>query len=83
MILVKALAAKEKSLFFFFSLDRLWPLADFDLVAPSAETEQTARSFLDYRGFDLRDYRSSSALVVETRSLDYIQKSFGAAKPFP
>ena len=51
-------------LFFFASRDRLWPLADLDLVAPRVPLEERARSFLNERGFDLSGYHSSSALTV-------------------
>jgi len=64
-------------LFFFASLDRLWPLADLDLVAPRAPLEERARSFLNERGFDLSGYHSSSALTVDTRALDYVESAFG------
>jgi len=62
---------------FFTSLDRLWPLAETDLVVPAAELRQSARQFLEVRGFDMEGYRAASMLTVDTAALDYIQESFG------
>jgi hypothetical protein len=62
---------------FFLGLERLWPLAQVDLVAPRAALESRARLFLEGRGFDLRDYRAAVGLVVDTPALDYTESSFG------
>jgi membrane protease YdiL (CAAX protease family) len=64
-------------LFFFSSLDRLWPLPELNLVTPRARLRQQAEQFLGSRGFDLSGFRSSSRLVVDTRALDYVDRAFG------
>ena len=66
---------------FFASLGRLWPLADLELLAPSAELREQAREFLEQQGFDLEGYRSASALTVDTRALDYVERASGVRRP--
>ena len=65
---------------FLTSLGRLWPLAPIDLVADRSQIEIGARSFLEGRGFVLEGYRSSSRLMVDTRTLDYVDQVFGRAR---
>jgi hypothetical protein len=62
---------------FFLSLERLWPLARMDLVAPPGRIRAEAAECLRGRGFDLGGYRSSSELVVRPSILDYVERRFG------
>lgn len=64
-------------LLFFFSLDRLWPLADVDLVVDAQQLQLEARGFLESRGFELEEFASASRLAVDTEVLDYLERSFG------
>lgn len=65
---------------FFLSLGRLWPLVDLDLVRDRQTVETRARQFLRARGFDLDGYRSSSALVVASSTLDYVDRELGRSR---
>ncbi len=62
---------------FSLSLERLWPLADVDLVVPSDEIATRARDLLTSRGFDLTGYGSATALTVDSQALDYLERGFG------
>lgn len=62
---------------FFLSLERLWPLARLDLVAPASRIRAQAAEILRSRGFDLGGYRSSSKLTVRASTLDYVERHFG------
>jgi hypothetical protein len=64
-------------LLFFFSLERLWPLADIDLVVDARQLQTEARGFLEARGFELDGFASASRLAVDTAVLDYLERSFG------
>jgi membrane protease YdiL (CAAX protease family) len=63
--------------FFFVSLDHLWPLVDADLTVSSVRLRADARRFLQSQGFDLAGYRSASRLSVDTTALDYLEQQFG------
>jgi hypothetical protein len=63
--------------FFFVSLDRLWPLVDADLTVPSVRLRTDARGFLESMGFDLAGHRSASRLSLDTAALDYVEQHFG------
>jgi membrane protease YdiL (CAAX protease family) len=63
--------------FFFLSLDHLWPLVDADLTVSSDRLRADARRFLESRGFDLAGHRSASRLSVDTAGLDYVEQQFG------
>jgi len=65
---------------FLSSLGRLWPLAPVDLVADRSQIEIDARRFLEGRGFVLEGYRSSSRLMVDGPTLDYLDQGFGRAR---
>ena len=77
---VLAIVSIAAGAFFFTSLGRLWPLADLELLAPSAGLRAQAREFLERRGFDLEGYRSASALTVDTRGLNYVERAFGRSQ---
>ncbi|MFP3941585.1 MAG: type II CAAX prenyl endopeptidase Rce1 family protein [Thermoanaerobaculia bacterium] len=62
---------------FFASLDRLWPLARTDLHVPPAVLEERARDFLLEAGFPVANHEAASALKVDARVLDYLQRTFG------
>lgn len=65
---------------FISSLGRLWPLVQTDLVADRSRIEASARSFLEGRGFSLEGYRQSSAVTVNTETLDYVDREFGRVR---
>jgi membrane protease YdiL (CAAX protease family) len=72
-----ALVCVAGGLLFFVSLDRLWPLADIDLVVESRQLQADARRFLESRGFAVDGFASASRLVVDAEALEYLERSFG------
>lgn len=74
ILLAVALAC---GVFFFASLDRLWPLADIDLNAKPERLISDARAFLTTQGVDVRNHSAATRLVVDENLLDYLVRAFG------
>ncbi|MCP3979585.1 MAG: CPBP family intramembrane metalloprotease [bacterium] len=62
---------------FFTSLDRLWPLADFELVVEPGAMERQARGFLEGRGFDLDGCVAARRTALDHPAIDYVDRTFG------
>jgi hypothetical protein len=62
---------------FFSSLERVWPLADFDVHQAPARVIPEARRFLLRQGVDVRRHAASSAVRVDAFSLDYVTRVLG------
>jgi len=58
---------------FFFSLGKLWPLADVDLHRSRPELVEEARGHLQRLGFQMDGFHVESRLRLETSSLDYLE----------
>ncbi len=65
---------------FFWSLERLWPLARADLNGTGVRIETHAREVFVSKGFDLDGYESASAVGVDEGALDYAERTFGTAR---
>ena len=60
-------------IWFFYSLNSIWPLADVSLHIPSSQLESQARAFLIENGFEMTGYHTSSRLRVESDVMDYLE----------
>ena len=69
-------AALVCGVFFFASLDRLWPLAAIDLHAPPEELIATGREWLAARNVPAGS-SAASRLTVDEELLDYLHRAFG------
>jgi hypothetical protein len=63
--------------FFFTSLDDLWPLVDADLAVPGDSLRSRAGALLESMGHDLAGHRSAIRLYVDTPALDYLERHLG------
>ncbi len=66
--------------FFLMNLDVVFPLARTDIKMDRKVVENSAREFLETKGFDLTGYKSSSRFQVRGTVLEYMQKEFGKEK---
>ncbi len=71
------LAALVAGVVFFTQVPSLWPLVDADLVADREQIEENALAALTERGFDVGDWELATSLVVDRRTLDYVQGELG------
>lgn len=62
---------------FFSSLERVWPLADFDVHEPPGRVIPEARRFLARQGVDVRKHAAVSAVRADTFALDYATRALG------
>lgn len=62
---------------FLATLDRLWPVVDLDLERPVAELRAIAKEHEDIVEADLREWESSSQLVVDEPALSWLERIRG------
>jgi len=62
---------------FFVSLHQLWPLVDADVAVPRGQIVDRAVAAAGRVGLDVAGLPSASELVLDTPSLDYVDREFG------
>lgn len=71
------LVAVLAAIFFFPSLERLWPLADLDLNVDRDSLHESAVEALAREGLDVTHASWAVALAVDDPTLDYMERTFG------